>query len=43
MAIIWNMSVRPDDLGALLPFLVAAALGIASAFPDYQRQQHHEP
>jgi uncharacterized membrane protein len=37
--IIWNMTVRPDDVVSLVALLVAAGIGIATAYPFYQERQ----
>jgi hypothetical protein len=39
-AIIWNMTTKPGGVGAFLAIVILAAIGVASAYPMYQRQQH---
>jgi uncharacterized membrane protein len=37
VAIVWNMTTRPGDIGALTALVLAIAIGIASALPGYRR------
>lgn len=37
-AIIWNMTTKPGGVGAFLAIVILAAIGVASAYPMYQRQ-----
>lgn len=39
VAIIWNMTVDPGTVGALLSLLILVGLGWATAYPAYQRQR----
>jgi hypothetical protein len=39
LAIIWNMTTKPGEVGALLSLIVLGGLGWAAAYPLYQRQQ----
>jgi hypothetical protein len=39
IGIIWNMTIKPGDAGALLTLIILGGLGAASANPSYQRQQ----
>ncbi len=39
LAIIWNMTVKPGAVGSLLSIVILAGLGVAAAYPLYQRQQ----
>jgi len=39
VAIIWNMSIRPGALGAILSLVLLAAIGVAVAYPAYQQQK----
>jgi hypothetical protein len=39
IGIIWNMTIKPGDAGALLALVILGGLGAASAIPSYQRQQ----
>ncbi len=39
IAIVWNMTTKPGGVGAFLAIVILGAIGAASAFPMYQRQQ----
>ena len=39
VAIIWNMSIRPGSLGSILSVVLLAAVGVATAYPAYQKQK----
>lgn len=39
VAIIWNMAIHPGSLGALLTIVVLAAIGVAFAYPAYQKRK----
>ena len=39
VAIIWDMSIRPGSLGAILAVVLLAAVGVATAYPAYQQQK----
>jgi hypothetical protein len=39
VAIIWNMTTKPGGVGAFLAIVILAGIGVASAYPMYQRQQ----
>jgi hypothetical protein len=39
IAIVWNMTTHPGGVGAFLAIVILAAIGVASAYPMYQRQQ----
>lgn len=39
VGIIWNMTIRPGSVGALLAVVLLAAVGVAAAYPAYQQQK----
>jgi uncharacterized membrane protein len=39
VGIIWNMTIRPGALGAILALVLLAAVGVAVAYPAYQQQK----
>jgi hypothetical protein len=39
VAIVWDMATKPGDMASLLWIVAAAAVGVASALPAYQRHQ----
>jgi len=39
VAIMYNMTVQPGGVGAVLAIIILVGLGVASAYPAYQRQQ----